>query len=100
VSSEFHAEAVGDIVDRAFEGFVGERADVSSLLVDEMVVMGFRIGDLVTGAAVLSGEPVQEAEVRELLEDAVDRCGRPGALRTEQVGDLLGAQEALPFPGE
>ena len=100
VSAELDAEAVGDLVDRAFEGFVCERADVAGLLVDEVVVMGFGIGDLVAGHAVLSVEAVQEAEVGELLDDAIDRGGRPCALGAQLVGDLLRAQETLPFAGK
>jgi hypothetical protein len=43
---------------------------------------------------------VQPPEFRELVDDAVDGRRRAAALGTELIGDLLGAQQALPFTGK
>ena len=93
-------DPAGEGVDRLLELFVGECVDGAGLFVDEVVVVMVGVSDLVACGAVASVEAVEQAELEEFLDDAVDGCGGAGVLCSEFVGDFGGAEQAVCFAGE
>jgi hypothetical protein len=100
VSAQVDAEALGGAADRLVEQVVVEGTDRSGLLVDEVVVAVVGVGDLVAGDAVSAVEAVEQPELVELLQDAVDGRVRADPLRAEMVDDPLGVEQALALPCE
>ena len=99
MGGQAHAEPLSDGLDRLFECRVRERSDVSGDLVDEVMVVSQRVGDLVARDAIAPVEPVEQAELQQLVERAIDRRGRSDARRPETVDDLLRGEQALALGG-
>ena len=87
----------GDIVEHMLETVVAERLDLAAVAADEvMVVIAARLRRLVVGAAGAQLEPVNEPQLRERLERAVD--ARDADARTthpHEVVNLLHGEAAL-----
>ena len=91
------AQPAGGARDRALERGIGERLDLAAVLADHVVVMvAARRGGLEAGDPVADVDALDETEVREHLEHAVDR-GDPhrAVARTQVVVDLLRARTAV-----
>lgn len=86
--------------DRLLKPFVGERLHTAGAVIDEMVMVVVRIGDLVARNAVTAVEAVQQPELVKIVDDAVDRRCGANACRTQPIGDLLGAEQALALARE
>ena len=66
MGGELDAQAFSGVTQRLVEVTVGERSDRSGLLVDEVVMVGVVVGDLVAGDSVASVPAVQQAERAQL----------------------------------
>ena len=64
------------------------------------MVVAVRVRDLVAGDAVAPVESVQQAQLEQLVDDAIHGRGRAGALSAEAIRDLLCAHQALTFACE
>jgi hypothetical protein len=100
VARQAHAEAITDRCDRLLQTLVGKRLDLAAALVDDMMVVAFRVGDLISCDAVTPVETVQQPELEQLVEYPVDRRGRANALgaqcnRWRFTGLADGARECL-----
>jgi len=95
VARQAHAEAITDRCDRLLQTLVGKRLDLAAALVDDVMVVAFRVGDLISCDAVTPVETVQQPELEQLIEYPVDRRGRPNALGAQPIGDFLSAEQAL-----
>ena len=95
MARQAHAEAITDRCDRLLQTLVGKRLDLAAALVDDVMVVAFRVGDLISCDAVTPVETVQQPELEQLIEHPVDRRGRATALGAQLIGELLGAQETL-----
>ena len=95
MAGELHAETLRDRPDDLLERVVGEGANFAAGLVDEVVMVPMRIGDLVACDAVAPVEAMQEAELEELVERAVDRGRRADVSLAEPVDDLVCGEQAL-----
>jgi len=95
VACEPHAQALADRCDRFLQVLVGEGMHLAAPLIDEMMVVAFRVGDLISCDAVPAVQSVQKAELEQLIEDPVDRRRRPDAGGAQLIGDFLRTEQAL-----
>jgi hypothetical protein len=95
MTGEAHTEALRHGLDDQFESVVGERPDLATGLVDEVVMVPVRVGDLVTSDPIASVEAVQEAQFEEFVEGAIHGSRRPCSALAKPVDDLLRAEQAL-----
>ena len=88
---DVEAEAACDVLERPLERVVGERLDLAAVVADEVVVMiASGVRGLVAGDAVADVDPLDEAEVGEAVEHAVDaRDPDAPSLGADPVMDLL-----------
>jgi zinc transport system substrate-binding protein len=91
VPGDVEAEAACDVLERQFERVVGKRFDLAAVVADEVVVViASGVSGLVAGDAVADVDPLDEAEVGEAVEHAVDaRDPDAPALGADPVMDLL-----------
>ena len=91
------AQAAGGARDRALERGIGKRLDLAAVLADDvMVVIAARRRGLEAGDPVADVDALDETELCEHLEHAVDRCDshRP-AVGTKACVNLLCARAAI-----
>ena len=83
-----------DTLEGALERGVGEGLDLAAVVADEVVVMvAARVRGLEAGDAVADVDALQEAQVGELVDGAVDaRDPDPAAAGADPVEDLLGGE--------
>lgn len=94
------AEALCDGGDGRLQRLVCEGLDLSGAVVDQMMVVIVRCGDFEPCHAISLIETPHESQVVELIEDSIDRGGRPDTRGAEKVGDLLRAEDALTIASE
>ena len=81
------AQPAGDVIKRAFECRVGERADLAAVGANEMVmVVAVRPRRLEAGNTVAEVDPRDEALCGEELEDAVDARNADATSGRTQTG--------------
>ncbi len=95
MARQAHPETIADCCDRLLQTLVGKRLDFAAALIDDVMVVAFRVGDLIPCDAVAPVQTVQQPEFEQLIEYPVDRGGRANALGAQLIGEFLGAQEAL-----
>lgn len=102
MAGQLDLEALGHGVDRLLERVVGKRLHATAGVVDDVVVMMVvGVGDLIARDAVAAVEAMQQPELVEIDDRAVDGGGRAGPRGAAQhVGDLLGREQALAVAGE
>ena len=94
---DVEAEAACDVLERTLERVVGKRLDLAAVVADEVVVMiASGVRALVAGNAVADVDPLDESEVGEVVEHAVDaRDPDAPSLGADPVMDLLRRPAAL-----
>jgi hypothetical protein len=90
-------DAFGELVDGVFELVVFEGGDASAVVAQQvMVVVAAGVGGFVAGCAVADVESLDEAELVEDFDGAVDACGAGGgASAAEGVCDVAGGEAAV-----
>ena len=84
-------EPARDLLERLLEGGIGERLDPAAVVADEVMVMfSARMGGLEAGDSVTELDTLDEVELDELVEGAVDACDPdPATLPADSVEELL-----------
>lgn len=95
VACEPHPQALADGCDRFLQSLVGEGTHFAGVLIDDVVVMALGVGYLIPCDAVPSIQPVQQAELEQLIQNAIDRRRRPDARGAQMIGDFLSAEQTL-----
>jgi hypothetical protein len=90
-------DAPGEGGDRSFQLVVFECGDASAVVAEQVVmVVAAWVGGFVAGGAVTYVESLDEAELVEDFDGAVDAGGAGGgSLGTERVGDFAGREAAV-----
>ena len=97
MAGELEAGAAAERLERLLERLVVESLDAAALVADEVVVvLDARLHGLEAGKAVSDVDPLEQPEVGELVEAAVDARDPDGTpLVAEAVVDLLRRQAAV-----
>ena len=100
MTRQAHPEAAADGGDRVLERLVIKRTDLTAPLVDDVMVMALRVGNLIPSDPIAPVQAMQQPQLEQLVKHPVHRGRRGRPLPAKQICDLLGAHQALPLPRE